>query len=85
MNVNQGPALPPTIEALLEQIGMSPVHELHSEMTLTGDLGLDSLHLVELAYLCDDLLIGRSAEDDFPFFETVGELSAFLAGITDPG
>ena len=86
MTADRGIPTPLTAEALLQQIGISPLPtDLLPETTLAGDLGLDPLHLVELAYLCDDLVAGQQVADDSPFFDTVSELAAFLATLPDRG
>lgn len=65
------------VSSLFKEVGIELPTDAGPDSRLVDDLGLDSLHLVELAYACDGLM-PMGYEPDFPFFETLGEVEAFV-------
>lgn len=65
-----------TCRRMLEDLGADR-SLLARDARLVEDVGLDSLHLLELAYAVDELCADNSGAD-FPFFETAGEFDDYL-------
>lgn len=66
---------------ILELAPIAPA-ELTSELSLTVDLGFDSLLLVQLATAVEDELGLRAAdEEDVIDLETVGDVEAYVLGL----
>lgn len=77
--------MPTVKEAVIEYINgsIAPNFELNEDHTLSEDLNLDSLDMVELAmHLEDSLGIVIDDEDGFRESKTVGDLISFVRKTT---
>jgi acyl carrier protein len=65
--------------------GVDPA-EVTPEKSFTGDLGVDSMTMVEAVVALEDRFGLLIADDDWPQFSTVGDLVCYLerAGAGDP-
>ena len=65
--------------------GVDPA-DVTPEKSFTGDLGVDSMTMVEAVVALEDRFGLLIADDDWPQFSTVGDLVSYLerAGAGDP-
>ncbi len=72
------------IEHHLRQPPARPVGELPGSTLLVADLGLDSLTLVEMAFLLEDLFGTKLPHDEFVKVQTLDDLRGLLRRSLDP-
>lgn len=73
-------ALAGIIEHHLRQPPPKPVSEMPGSTNLVSDLGLDSITMVELAFLFEDLFAAKLPQEEYVKVHTLDELRTLLLG-----
>ncbi len=68
------------IEHHLRQKPAQPISSLPGSTKLVADLGLDSLTMVEMAFLFEDLFGAKLPHEDYVKVETLADLRTLLRG-----
>lgn len=70
------------LSTYLSETGMSRDTPVNDDSRLTDDhLGLDSLHLIELAFYCSEALGLEAVPEQPPLFETVADVGLYLEAL----
>ncbi|NRQ31652.1 acyl carrier protein [Nonomuraea sp. NN258] len=72
----------PRVAAIVEQLSGVPAAEVTPDKTFAGDLELDSLCIVEIAFAVQEEIGVDIPEDDLARMSTVGHLVDFAARAT---
>ena len=62
---------------LVEELRVNP-DDVKPEAELTGDLGINSLELADLVYLCEEKFDVVIDDEDLHNFSTVGDIVSYL-------